>query len=85
MNVSIEKITNGFVVTIDGVKTFCDVPEAICGLTSEWVLKECEKKTPEQDDMARFVRMAAKQQLQQAAGLAAQPVYWTDNTLDRLA
>jgi hypothetical protein len=43
MNINIEKITNGFVVTIDGTKTFCDVPEAICGLTSEWVLKYCDE------------------------------------------
>lgn len=43
MNVTIEKITNGFVVTVDGKKTFCDVPEAICGLTSEAVLAECAR------------------------------------------
>jgi hypothetical protein len=52
MNVTIEKITNGYVVSIDGKKTFCDVPEAICGLTSEWVLAECqrlEKPKPEPD------------------------------------
>jgi hypothetical protein len=43
VNVSIEKISNGYVITIDGKKTFCDVPEAICGLTSEAVLAECTR------------------------------------------
>jgi hypothetical protein len=28
---------------LNGLRTFCDVPEAICGLTSEWVLEECRR------------------------------------------
>jgi hypothetical protein len=43
MNITIEKLTNGYVVTINGKRTFCDVPEAICGMTSEAVLAECER------------------------------------------
>jgi hypothetical protein len=43
MNINIEKIENGYIITIDGKKTFCDVPEAICGVTSEWVLEECKR------------------------------------------
>ena len=43
MNVNIEKISNGFVVTIGSTKTFCDVPEAVCGELAKWALKECER------------------------------------------
>lgn len=42
MNIDIEKIENGFVVTIGSVKTFADVPEAVCGILAEWALKLCE-------------------------------------------
>lgn len=43
MNINIEKITNGYVLTVDGVKTFCDVPEAICGTMAELILKHCKE------------------------------------------
>jgi hypothetical protein len=43
MNINIEKIENGFVVTIGSKKTFCDCAEAICGVTSQWVLDECDR------------------------------------------
>jgi hypothetical protein len=43
MNLNIEKITNGYIVSLDEKKTFCDVPEAICGVTAEWVLAECKR------------------------------------------
>lgn len=43
MNVNIEKITNGYLVTIDGVKTFHDVPEAICGQFAELILEHCKR------------------------------------------
>jgi hypothetical protein len=48
MKLDIRKITNGFVVSIDGVETFCDIPEAICGHVAEWVQERCrnlESKT----------------------------------------
>lgn len=42
MNISIEKISNGFVISIGNKKTFCDVPEAVCGVLAEWALQVCE-------------------------------------------
>jgi hypothetical protein len=61
VNVSIEKISNGYVVTIDGKKTFCDVPAAICGLTSEAVLETCTRL----DNKTDYVGDAAKVLLKQ--------------------
>lgn len=43
MNINIEKISNGYVITIGSKKTFCDVPEAICGTLAEWALEECKR------------------------------------------
>jgi hypothetical protein len=43
MNFNIEKITNGYLTTLDGVKTFHDTPEAICGHMAEHILKHCEQ------------------------------------------
>lgn len=42
MNVDIEKISNGFVLTLNGKRIFCDVPEAVCGELAQWALAECE-------------------------------------------
>lgn len=42
MNVHIEKISNGFILTLDGKRIFCDVPEAVCGELAQWALAECE-------------------------------------------
>ena len=61
MNLNIEKITNGYLVTINGKKTFYDVPEAICGATAEWVLAECKRQdeAPKYADIRKAVAAAA--------------------------
>lgn len=70
INVSIEKISNGFVITIDGKKTFCDVPEAICGELAQWALKTCENlkelksKKSAVDELYEYQKLMA--QLEQA-------------------
>lgn len=78
MNINIEKIANGYVITIDGTRTFCDVPEAICGITSEWVLKECERLEKGEDvadfkyaQRAGLAHAAAQNQLAQAQKMGA--------------
>lgn len=45
MNIDIEKISNGFVLTLNGKRIFCDVPEAVCGELAQWALAECENAT----------------------------------------
>lgn len=42
MNISIEKISNGFILTLNDKRIFCDVPEAVCGELAQWALAECE-------------------------------------------
>jgi hypothetical protein len=58
MNLNIEKISNGYLVTLDGKKTFYDVPEAICGATAEWVLAECKRLEAEPTDAQRKLSAA---------------------------
>jgi hypothetical protein len=62
MNLNIEKITNGYLVTIDGKKTFYDVPEAICGATAEWVLAECKRleSAPDPNEVQHRMAQMAK-------------------------
>ena len=68
MNVNIEKITNGYILTVDDVKTFCDVPEAICGTMAELILKHCKEldaapaKKGVSDELAKAVRQLAQAQ-----------------------
>lgn len=68
ISVSIEKISNGFVITIDGKKTFCDVPEAICGELAQWALKTCEDLQPEKnsdsEDYMKLMKQLAQAQQQ---------------------
>lgn len=42
MNLEIEKIENGFIVTMGHKKHHATCAEEICGLTSQWVLDTCE-------------------------------------------
>lgn len=42
MNVDIRKISNGYILKLGDKETFCDVPEAICGLMAEWIMEECK-------------------------------------------
>jgi hypothetical protein len=70
MNINIEKISNGYVATIDGKKTFFDVPEAICGATAEWVLEECKALEADPSvDISNALKFMAQQQV---VGQAAQ-------------
>lgn len=39
---AIEKIENGYLVSIGGRRYHATCPEEICGLTSQWVLDTCE-------------------------------------------
>jgi hypothetical protein len=68
MNLNIEKITNGYLVTIDGKKTFYDVPEAICGATAEWVLAECKRldSPPDLAALSKAQHALAQAQFNQA-------------------
>jgi hypothetical protein len=75
MKIIIEKIANGYLVTCDKgpsevdplgheghKRIFCDTPEAICGVTSEWVLKECHRlETMKPIDVNEALRQAMKQ------------------------
>lgn len=81
MNVSIEKIENGFIVTLGSKKTFCDVPEAVCGVLAEWALKMCENIDAENDRAQFLERMAQQQQLAHqmySQQTAAAPSMWPD-------
>lgn len=73
MNTNIEKIDNGYVVAIDGKKTFCSTPESICGLLAEWALEECKRVDV---DWATYAEQAALMKAQAHAQLtgAASPV-----------
>ena len=42
MNLEIEKIENGFIVTMGLKRHHATCAEEICGLTSQWVLDTCE-------------------------------------------
>lgn len=66
MNTNIEKIDNGYVVSINGKKTFCSTPESICGLLAEWALEECKRVDAggnEAEDFAAFQARYAQTQL----------------------
>jgi hypothetical protein len=42
-DIKLERITNGWLVTLPGGdRVFADVPEAVCGAISEWVLGACD-------------------------------------------
>lgn len=43
MNVNLEKIENGIVVTIGAKRVFCSTAESVCGLLAEWAMNECER------------------------------------------
>ena len=43
MEIKIEKIENGFLVTLGNRRMHATCGEEICGLTSQWVLDECEQ------------------------------------------
>jgi len=58
-NINLEKISNGFVLTIGSKKIFCDVPEAVCGAMAEWVLEEC--KNAEEGDQTVLMTKAFEQ------------------------
>lgn len=72
MKIEIEKLTNGYVVSIDGKRTFCDVPEAICGLTSEAVLAECTRleRKPSKAAAMKAALAQARQYRQQREDIA---------------
>lgn len=79
MNIVIEKISNGYILTLNGLKTFCDVPEAICGLTSEWVLAECRKlEQPragvDSSEYAKHMEIALQQMEAAHSGVVAKPL-----------
>lgn len=57
----IRKIANGYILRINGQETFCDVPEAICGLTSQWVLDACEQADKPRPDMSAELAKAIAQ------------------------
>ena len=73
MNISIEKISNGFVLTLGGKRGFCDVPEARCGELAQWALAECENATESTEDrMEAALELMYRQQ--EAAQRQASPV-----------
>jgi hypothetical protein len=50
MDISIRKITNGYILQIGSKQTFYDIPEAICGGMAEWVLETCKNLDAKKDD-----------------------------------
>jgi hypothetical protein len=65
VSLNIEKIDNGFVVSVGGVKTFCSTGESICGLLAEWTLKACEELEKPQTYSDAALGIAQAQQRQQ--------------------
>lgn len=78
MNINIEKIDNGFLVSIGGKRTFCSEAMGICGLLAEWAQAEVERleKTPSAGEqlseaMARIqAQMMAAPAIKQISGLS---------------
>lgn len=72
MNVNIEKITNGYILTVDGAKTFCDVPEAICGTMAELILKHCKEleTKPSATEFATAMQRMINTQMKQPSSLS---------------
>jgi hypothetical protein len=60
----VRKISNGYILRINGKEIFCDTPEAICGETSTWVLDGCKAlDVPRSEDdefAAAFNQMQAQ-------------------------
>ena len=61
MEIKIIKIENGYLISIGNKTTFCDVPEAICGITSEWVFEEVARadKPNTYGELAKALQQAA--------------------------
>jgi hypothetical protein len=60
----VRKISNGYILRINGKEIFCDTPEAICGETSTWVLDGCKAldvpRSEDDDFAAAFNQMQAQ-------------------------
>lgn len=67
MNVHIEKISNGFILTIGIKRVFCDVPEAVCGELAQWALAECENTISTSEAALKVAVDTAHSQLASAA------------------
>jgi hypothetical protein len=72
MNINIEKISNGFVLTLGGKRVFCDVPEAVCGELAQWALAECENATESTEDKVKSAMELMYRQSQSQNDLAKQ-------------
>lgn len=68
MNIDIIKIENGFVVDIDGKKTFCSEAMGICGLLAEWAQATVERleKTPSPGEQMSAAMARIHAQMMQA-------------------
>lgn len=83
MNLDIKKISNGYVVSLDGKETFFDIPEAICGHVAEWIQDYCKHLDAKPSAGMSAELAKAMQQLAQAqiVGQPAKPPPWTAKLL----